>query len=224
LSAAEARRRLREFGPNHVEEMRHEHPLLRFLRGLTHFLALILWVAAALAFFAEWSAPGAGMAKVGYAIVAVILVSAVFSFWQEYRAEQTLEALRQLLPQRAVVVREGKVVELPIEELVPGDIVVLAQGDHISADCRLIEAFSVRVDNAIITGESLPQAREAGSCTADELLDARNILLAGTSMVSGQARAIVFATGMQTEFGKIALLTETRPGRPCLRCAGKSSI
>ena len=80
--------------------MRHEHPLLRFFKGLSHFFALILWVAAALAFFAEWSAPGEGMAKVGYAIVVVILVSAVFSFWQEYRAEQTLAALRQLLPQR----------------------------------------------------------------------------------------------------------------------------
>ena len=78
LSTPEARRRLREFGPNHVDEMRHEHPLLRFLKGLTHFFALILWVAAALAFLAEWSAPGEGMAKVGYAIVVVILVSAVF--------------------------------------------------------------------------------------------------------------------------------------------------
>jgi sodium/potassium-transporting ATPase subunit alpha len=163
LSTAEARRRLREFGPNHVEEMRHEHPLRRFLQGLTHFLALILWVAAALAFFAEWRAPGVGMAKVGYAIVAVILVSAVFSFWQEYRAEQTLVALRRLLPRQVAITREGKMVQLPAEELVPGDIVVLAQGDHISADCRLIEAFSVRVDNAIITGESVPQAREAGS-------------------------------------------------------------
>jgi Cation transporter/ATPase, N-terminus len=83
LSAAEARRRLREFGPNHVEEMRHEHLLLRFLKGLTHFFALILWVAAALAFFAEWRAFGEGMAKIGYAIVVVILVSAVFAFWQE---------------------------------------------------------------------------------------------------------------------------------------------
>jgi calcium-translocating P-type ATPase len=100
------------------------------------------------------------------------------------------------------------VVELPSEQLVPGDIVVLEQGDHISADCRLIEAFSVRVDNAIITGESLPQARETGSCRAAELLHARNILLAGTSMVSGRARAVVFATGMQTEFGKIAALTQ----------------
>jgi sodium/potassium-transporting ATPase subunit alpha len=209
LSTAEARRRLRDFGPNRVEEMRQEHPLLRFFKGLTHFFALILWVAAALAFFAEWSAPGEGMAKVGYAIVVVILVSAVFSFWQEYRAEQTLAALRQLLPNQAAIVREGKVAQLPVEQLVPGDIVSLAQGDHISADCRLIEAFSVRVDNSIMTGESLPQVREAGSCTDDELLHARNILLAGTSMVSGQARAVVFATGMQTQFGKIAYLTQT---------------
>ena len=151
LSSAEARRRLLEFGPNHVEATRREHPLLHFLKGLIHFFALILWVAAALAFFAEWSAPGQGMAKVGYAIVVVILVSAVFSFWQEYRAERTLAALRRLLPQQAAVVREDTVVELPSEQLVPGDIVVLEQGDHISADCRLIEAFSVRVDNAIIT-------------------------------------------------------------------------
>jgi sodium/potassium-transporting ATPase subunit alpha len=209
LSNAEAHRRLREFGLNRVEEMRHEHPLLRLLKGLTDFFALILWVAAALAFFAEWSAPGEGMAKVGYAIVVVILVSAVFSFWQEYRAEQTLAALRQLLPQQATIVRESKVIELPIEQLVPGDIVLLEQGDHISADCRLIEAFDVRVDNAVITGESLPQVREAGSCADDELLYARNILLAGTSMVSGQAKAVVFATGMQTQFGKIAYLTQT---------------
>ena len=208
LAPAEARRRLREFGPNRVEAARREHPLLRFLKGLSHFFALILWVAAALAFFAEWSAPGEGMAKVGYAIVVVILVSAVFSFWQEYRAEQTLAALRQLLPQQAAIVRAGKVVQLPIEELVPGDIVELEQGDHISADCRLVEAFGVRVDNAIITGESLPQVREAGSCTDDELLYARNVLLAGTSMVSGRGRAVVFATGMQTQFGKIAYLTQ----------------
>jgi sodium/potassium-transporting ATPase subunit alpha len=130
LSAAEARRRLREFGPNHVEELRREHPLLRFLKGLTHFFALILWVAAALAFLAEWRAPGEGMAKVGYAIVVVMLVSAVFAFWQEHRAERTLATLRQLLPQQAAVVREGKVAQLPIEQLVPGDIVVLEQGAY----------------------------------------------------------------------------------------------
>jgi sodium/potassium-transporting ATPase subunit alpha len=81
-------------------------------------------------------------------------------------------------------------VQVAIEQLVPGDIVLLEQGDHVSADCRLIEAFGVRVNNAIISGESLPQAREAGPCHANELLHARNIVLAGTSMVSGQAKAV----------------------------------
>ena len=209
LSAPEAQRRLHEYGPNRVVAVRREHPALRLLRAFTHFLALILWVAAALAFFAEWSAPGQGMAKIGCAIVVVILVSGVFSFWQEYRAEQTLAALRRLLPQQVDVLREGKVAELPIEELVPGDIVLLEAGDHIPADCRLIEAFSVRVNNAIITGESLAKAREAGPCKANALLHSRNILLAGTSMVSGQAKAVVIATGMHTEFGKIAYLTQT---------------
>jgi sodium/potassium-transporting ATPase subunit alpha len=179
------------------------------LKQFTHLFAVILWVAAALAFFAEWSAPGQGMAKVGYAIVVVILVSGVFSFWQEYRAEQTLAALRRFLPQQADVLRDDTVVQLPIEQLVPGDIVLLENGDHIPADCRLIEAFSVRVDNAVITGESLSKAREAGPCHADDLLHSRNILLAGTSMVSGQAKAVIFAAGMQTEFGKIARLTGT---------------
>ena len=150
LSSAEARRRLDEFGPNHVEELRREHPLLRLLREFVHFFAVILWVAAGLAFFADWSAPGEGMAKLGWAIVVVILVSGVFSFWQEYRAERTLALLRKLLPPQIATVREGKVVELPSEDLVPGDVVLLEQGDRVPADCRLIEAFGTACFSAII--------------------------------------------------------------------------
>jgi magnesium-transporting ATPase (P-type) len=86
--------------------------------------------------------------------------------------------------------------------------VLLEQGDHVSADCRLVEAFAVRVDNATITGESVPQAREAGPCGAEAMLHAKNIVLAGTSIVSGRAKAVVFATGMQTEFGRIAHLAQ----------------
>ena len=107
------------------------------------------------------------------------------------------------------MLRGGTAAQLPVEQLVPGDIVLLEPGDHIPADCRLIEAFGVRVDNAVITGESLPRAREASPCDATDLLHCSNLLLAGTSMVSGQAKAVVFATGMQTEFGKIARLTDT---------------
>jgi calcium-translocating P-type ATPase len=205
LSASEAKRRLGVYGPNLIETQRGPSLLASLASQFFHLFALILWVAAALSFAGEWSAPGAGMAKVGVAVVVVILVSGVFSFWQEHRAKQTLASLRALLPRRADVVRDGNAVEIPIEALVPGDVVILESGDHIPADCRLIEAFSVQVNTAVITGESLPASREAGP-------GGRNVVLAGTSMVSGQARAVVFATGMQTEFGKIARLTRPVTG------------
>jgi calcium-translocating P-type ATPase len=209
LSHTEARRRLDEFGPNRIEEVRRASPLVRLLREFIHFFAVILWVAAGLAFFAEWSAPGQGMAKLGCAIIVVIVVSGVFSFWQEYRAERTLTALRRLLPQQVATVRGGKAWQVPVEELVPGDIVLLDQGDRVPADCRLIEAFGVRVDDAAITGESLPRTRVATPADGGELIHGKNIVLAGASLVSGQARAVVFATGMHTEFGRIAHLTQT---------------
>lgn len=209
LSHVEVERRLLEYGRNEVEEVAREPYWLRLIKEFTTFFSLILWAAAGLAFFAEWSDPGQNMAKVGYAIVTVILVSGLFSFWQEYRVEQTLAALRQLLPQQAQVLREGTVTRVPAEQLVPGDIVHLEQGDKIPADCRLIEAFSARVDYAAITGESLPKAREASPSELNDLIDSRNIVLAGALMVSGQASAVVFATGMHTEFGKIAHLTQT---------------
>ena len=183
--------------------------ILRFLKEFTHFFALILGLAAGLAFLAEWSDPGQGMAKIGYAILAVIVVSGLFSFWQEFRVERTLAALRELLPQQVDVLREGKAVRLLADQLVPGDIVLLEQGNNIPADCRLVEAFGVRVSDATVTGESLSKLRTAEPSAKEEILHAENILLAGTSMVSGQAQGVVFATGMHTEFGKIAHLTQT---------------
>jgi len=209
LNGAEVARRLHEFGRNEVEKVARSPLWARLFKEFTTFFSLILWVATGLAFFAAWSEPDQDMAKVGYAIVTVILVSGLFSFWQEYRVEQTLAALRKLLPQQAQVLREGTVIRVPAEQLVPGDIVHLEQGDNIPADCRLIEAFGARVDNAAITGESMPKVRETAPSKAEDLIDSKNIVLAGTSMVSGQAKAVVFATGMHTEFGKIAHLTQT---------------
>jgi sodium/potassium-transporting ATPase subunit alpha len=114
-----------------------------------------------------------------------------------------------LLPQQVEVLRDGKVARLLADQLVPGDIVVLEQGNNIPADCRLIEAFGVRVNDATVTGESLSKLRTAEPSEKAELIHAENVLLAGTSMVSGEARAVVFATGMHTEFGRIAHLTQT---------------
>src|SRR3990167_2997784 len=209
LSADEARRRLAEFGANRIERVRTEHRWRRLLHSFTHFLAIILWFAAALAFFAEYRDPGQGMGILGAAILGVILINGLFSFWQEHRAEQALAALQKLLPHQVRALRDNALVTLPAAELVPGDIVLLEAGNDIPADCRVLEAFGVRVDNATITGESVPLPREAQPSTTEELLNARNILLAGTSLVAGEARAVVFATGMHTEFGKIAHLTQT---------------
>ena len=209
LSSVEADRRLREHGLNVVQEFAREALWVRLLKEFFQFFSLILWAAAGLAFLAEWTNPGQGMAEIGYAIVIVILVSGAFSFWQEYRVEQTLAALRRLLPQKVKILRDGTVILASAQQLVPGDVVVLEQGDNVPADCRLIEAFDVRVNNAAITGESVPLVRDAAASDADEPIHGKNILLAGTSIVSGQAKAVAFATGMHTEFGKIARLTQT---------------
>jgi sodium/potassium-transporting ATPase subunit alpha len=133
LTAEEAQRRIFEYGPNEVEEIRDEPMLLRFLKGFTHFFAIILWIAAALSFFAEWREPGQGMATLGFAIIAVIAINGVFSFWQEYRAEQAVVALKKLLPQRVKVLRVGGAAEENISNLVPGDIILLAEGDNATA-------------------------------------------------------------------------------------------
>jgi len=215
LSSREAARRLREYGENRLAEIGGEAEWRRFAREFTHFFALILWVAAGLAFFAESYSPGEGMWQLGAAIVAVILINGSFSFWQEYRAEKAIDALRQLLPQEVKVMRDGQLTTVPGEHLVPGDIIVLEAGDNVPADCRLISGSGIRVNAATITGESRPKARaaeegeEGNEGDGAGLLETRNVLLAGTSMVSGEGQAVVFATGMHTEFGKIAHLTQT---------------
>jgi magnesium-transporting ATPase (P-type) len=208
LTHEEAARRLAEFGPNQVAAVARRRWWLRLVRQFTHFFALILWLAAALAFIAEYRAPGQGMSMLGVAILGVIVINGLFSFWQEYRAERTLTALQQLLPQEVRVLRDGELAALAAAALVPGDVIYLEGGDHIPADCRLIEAFGVRVNIATITGESLPKARTAAAVAEEELIHARNVLLAGTLLVAGEAKAAVIATGMHTEFGKIAHLTQ----------------
>jgi sodium/potassium-transporting ATPase subunit alpha len=211
LSAYETQRRLAEFGPNRVEATAREPLGLTLLREFVHFFALILWLAAGLAFLAEHFEPGQGMAELGLAIVGVIIVNGGFSFWQAYRAEQALDALRQLLPQRVNVRRAGHTEEVDADDLVPGDIVLLAEGAKVPADCRIIESWGIRVNLSTLTGESLPKVRssEIDERAANDPLTSRSLLLAGTLIVAGECSAVVFATGMNTEFGRIAHLTQT---------------
>ena len=208
LSDAEAQRRSAEFGANEVEEVAHEALWLTFAKEFVHFFAIILWIAAGLAFFAEWREPGQGMTTLAFAIVGVIVINGLFSFWQAYRAGQALAALKKLLPNTTKVMRSGAVRQVPAAGLVPGDVILLEAGDILPADCRVVEAFSVRVNNATVTGESLPASRDAEPCNEPEPMHSHNTLLAGTSLVSGEAKALVFATGSHSTFGKIAQLTQ----------------
>jgi calcium-translocating P-type ATPase len=208
LSEADAAGRLAEFGANRVERVRRAPLAVRLGREFVHLFALILWVAAALAFLADALQPGQGMAGLAWAIVGVILVNGLFSFWQVYQAERAIESLRKLLPSDVTVLREGQAARIDSARLVPGDIVLMAAGDRIAADCRLIEAFDVRVDMSTVTGESAASARNAEPDAVHDLLHGRNIVLAGTSLVQGRATGVVFATGGRSEFGKIAQLTQ----------------
>ncbi|MDE2058907.1 MAG: cation-transporting P-type ATPase [candidate division NC10 bacterium] len=207
LNEAEAARRLSEFGLNELQAV-DKIPVLAMLgRQCTHFLALLLWAAAALAFVADWMKPGEGMDLLAWAIIGAIGVNALFSFAQEYKAERAIKALRRLLPMRVKVVRTGEITEVPASDLAPGDLAILAEGDRVPADGRVTAAVQFRVDNASLTGESVPKSRTAEAATEGPLVESANIVFAGTTVLSGTARVVIFATGMNTEFGKIAHLT-----------------
>ncbi|HEX9156142.1 MAG TPA: cation-transporting P-type ATPase, partial [Nitrospira sp.] len=209
LSLEEATRRLSRYGRNVLIEPDHYSLLRGLVRQFTHFLAVLLWIAAGLAFAAEFMRPGEGMATLGWAILGVIIINAVFAFLQEYKAEHAVQALRRLLPDKAWVTRGGQSVEISRKEIVPGDLLILEEGERVPADARLVEATGMRVDNAALTGESKPKRRTAEAAENGHWLDLPNLVFAGTTILSGHGRAVVFATGMRSEFGKIANLTTT---------------
>ena len=212
LSETEAAKRLSENGFNEIREVHRTSFALKFFRQFTHFLAILLWVGAGLAFLSDYLHPGEGMAMLGMAIVGVILVNAIFTFIQEYRAEKALEALKKLLPFYVRIIREGKEKKIQSREVVSGDIILLSEGDMIPADARLIDSSVLKVSNSPLTGESDPVLRDDKSCEG-ELIDSHNVVFAGTTVTSGSGKALVFATGMSTEFGRIAHLTSAvEPG------------
>jgi magnesium-transporting ATPase (P-type) len=188
LSEAEARARRERYGPNVLAEPAAPSHLRRFGANLVHLFALLLWLGALLALLG-------GLPELSVAIVVVILVNAVFAFAQEYRAERASEALRRVLPQTARVRRDGEEREVPADALVPGDVVLLEPGDRVSADAEVVSRHELRVDNSTLTGESRP-------------VEPETLVYAGTHVVRGTGVAVVAATGMETEFGRIAELTQ----------------
>ena len=209
FSEAETALRIKHYGFNELPEPVKRSLLLRFTDQLTHFMALLLWVAGMLAFIS-------GTPELGWAIWAVIWINAGFSFWQEFQAEQALAALNKLLPAQAKVYRAGTLAEIPVREMVPGDVLQLEEGDRISADARLVSAQSLYVDVSVLTGESLPVARNAAPVLTEKMRasEASNLVFAGSTVSAGRGLAIVYATGTQTEFGQVAHLTATVKREP----------
>ena len=203
LDNGEALRRRSRFGANQLPAVKRRNLVLRFSDQLSHFMALMLWAAGTMAFFS-------GTPELGWAIWSVILINALFSFWQEFQAERTLAALIQVLPRQVRVWRQGVVEVLAAEALVPGDVVELEEGDRVPADCRVLQASQLYLDVAVLTGESLPVARSSGPVAQRlKTSEASNLLPAGTTVAAGRATALVYATGAETEFGQVAHLTAT---------------
>ncbi|HEX5543431.1 MAG TPA: cation-transporting P-type ATPase [Micromonospora sp.] len=205
LEAAEAGRRLSAYGRNELRRQARRRWWRELGRQAVHPLALLLWAAALLAWVA-------GTPLLAAAIVVVIVLNAVFAFLQERQAERAVETLTRYLPQRARALRDGRWQDIAAAELVPGDIVSISEGDRISADARLLGG-SVEVDLSALTGESQPVYRSAdASGGAASPTDAETLVLSGTSCLAGEAHALVYATGMRTELGRIAALSQ-RVGR-----------
>jgi len=199
LPSAEAALRLTRAGPNLLPEGRARPALRRLLDQLTHFLALLLWAAGALAF-------ASGTPQLGWAIWAVVAVNAAFSFWQEEKAERALLALQRTLPHEARVRRGGRLEVAPARDLVRGDVVELSQGDRVPADGRLLSSEALRVDLSLLTGESAPVERAPAGAEplCSIAAEAGSVVLAGSNVVSGRARAVLYACGAGTELGKVA--------------------
>jgi magnesium-transporting ATPase (P-type) len=197
----EAARRLTVYGRNELTRRGKRRWPRELMAQFVHPLALLLVAAGALAVLS-------GSPVLGAAIAAVIVLNAVLAFFQEQHAEHAVEALAAYLPSRAGVLRDGVRQEVDAITLVPGDVLVVEEGDRVSADARLITG-SVDVHLSSLTGESQPALRTAGPGDPTvALIHAENMLFSGSACVGGEARAIVTATGMRTEIGRIAALTE----------------
>jgi calcium-translocating P-type ATPase len=201
LSGREAARRLEVTGPNELPRRPGEPWWRELARQVSHPLALLLWAAGVLAFVA-------GTPTLGWAIFAVIALNALFAFAQERQAVRAVEALRAYVPEQARVMRDGREQVVLARELVPGDVLLVEEGERVSADARLLDG-AVDVDMSTLTGESLPVSRYASARdTHVPLLHARELLFTGTTCIAGTAAGVVFATGALTELGRIAALSQ----------------
>jgi Ca2+-transporting ATPase len=203
LTSQEAQKRLSEFGPNELKKEKGKSPVRLFFEQFTDVLIIILLIATGLSLVVGDTIE-AGI------IFAIVIASASLGFFGEYRSEKAVEALKKMTAPAALVLRNGKEVKVPAAELVPGDIILLYTGDKVPADSRIIEAVNLKVDEASLTGESMPVNKVSDALPEEtQLNDKKNMVFTGTIVAYGRGKAVVASTGMNTEFGKIAKMVQT---------------
>jgi len=220
LSEAEARERIQIYGSNELRKEKGISPLILFISQFRNFLVLILIVAAGFSF-------AIGAALDGVVISIIVILNALFGFVQEFRAGKAIEALKRLTSPESLVLRDGRKKKIPSRLLVPGDVVFLEEGSKIPADLRLLETVNLKIDEAPLTGESIPVTKSTAALSKAILAERKNICYTGTHVTYGRGRGIVVGTGMETEIGKIASLIEevkeeATPLQKKLRVFGKN--
>jgi Ca2+-transporting ATPase len=209
LTNTEANTRLSLYGQNLLSKQEKTSIWEKLAREFTRPSAVVLLIVGLVALL-QRDIIVAGI------VWSIVLINTALSFWREYRAEQAIEKLRELLPSFTHVIREGVENYIPAGNVVPGDVLVLAEGDNIPADARVIEEYGLRTNNATLTGEAIPARKmvDPSYQTGISELEQPNLIFAGTSIASGTGRAVVYATGMMTQFGRIAHLTQTIEEEP----------
>lgn len=202
LLESEAKKRLEKYGENKLVRLEKTPELIKFLLQFRDVLMIILLVAAGMSFIIQ-------NYRDGIVMLVISLINAVIGYYQEHKAEEIMESLEKLIQSPSKVIRENKTSEISQNKLVVGDIVVLEEGDKIPADLRIIESFNLKTNDVSLTGESLPQNKNSNKMAKKEsLADRENMVYLGTNVASGNGKGVVVATGMDTEMGKIADMTQ----------------
>ena len=201
LSQQEASTRLAKYGENTITREKQASQLLIFLKNFTSVMAILLWVSGFVAILS-------GTLELGIAIWLVNIINGVFSYWQEHEAQKATNSLMKMLPTYTQVYRDGKLQQVNATQIVPGDVFNLQAGNAVPVDARLIKATSVQVDQSALTGESVPESKKVAFDAGQGEFAESNLVYAGTTVGAGTATAVAFATGMHTEFGQIAALTQ----------------
>lgn len=211
LSSNDAANRFSEFGPNQLESPSKPSPLRIFLSKFKDYMVLVLIFAAIISYIA-------GESTNAYVILGIVVLVAIIGFIQEFKAERAMEALRDMVAPEADVMRDGKMIIVPASDLVPGDIVYLEAGDKVPADARIIQETALEVVEASLTGESIPVRKRTEPLPEEsELADRKNMVFMGTIVSYGNCRAVVTATGLATELGRISGMIKQRPADPPLK-------